>query len=114
VNEDLLDARYRRSYRESCLCVCITSGAIFKSCVVNKNINLALYSLRVCIYVDNTKYMLGFMLLMFLLVMMYISKDIITVLQYKRSDRLNSLFVADSASFYVKSSIQRRPYSVVL
>jgi len=58
--------------------------------------------------------MLGFMLLMFLLVMMYISKDIITVLQYKRSDRLNSLFVADSASFYVKSSIQRRPYSVVL
>jgi len=36
---------------------------------------------------DNTKYMLGFMLLMFLLVMMYISKDIITVVQYKRSDR---------------------------
>lgn len=57
------------------------------SCVVNKNINLALYSLRVCIYVDNTKYMLGFMLLMFLLVMMYISMDIITVVQYKRSDR---------------------------
>jgi len=30
--------------------------------------------------------MLGFMLLMLLLVMMYISLDIITGLQYKRSD----------------------------
>lgn len=74
--------------------VVLSSKNMNKSCVVNKNINLALYSLRVCIYVDNTKYMLGFMLLMFLLVMMYISKDIITVLQYKRSDRINSFLLS--------------------